>query len=107
MRAGRGEDETVGNVTYNLGGDAGGAGATRAVVTHSHVPPRISGIPDIIVGQSFTGKARLSFSEEMHAVTKQHLLDYFEGGSIHVSPPDVLPSIIQRLHWLSLLRLTG
>ena len=68
--------------------------ATRAVVTHSHVPPRISGIPDIIVGQSFTGKARLSFSEKMHALTKQHLLDYCEGGrergsigSIHVSLP--------------------
>ena len=51
-RVGRGEDETVGNVTYNLGVMLmqGGAGATRAVVTHSHVPPRISGIPDIIVG---------------------------------------------------------
>ena len=78
VREGRGEDETVGNVTYNLGGDAGGAGAWSPTPTFhraylvflilllaSHLPAR---------------RVRLSFSEEMHADTKQHLLDYCEGG---------------------------
>ena len=77
MRAGEGEGRTKPSGTLHT--IWGVMQATRAVVTHSHVPQCISGIPDIIVGQSFTGKARLSFSEEMHALTQQHLLDYCEG----------------------------
>ena len=54
------------------------------MVTHSHVPPRISGIPDIIVGQSFTGKARASLILRgdacRHKTTFAGLLRGREGG---------------------------